>query len=122
MVPRKTFRVPLRVIFYKESGSWIAHCLEFDLIGDGESKGNALERLGEAIALQVEASVDHGNYANLFTPADGNFFEMYAAGRDVISGTLEITAIVERMKSTSNVIEGVETREYEDCETDMTFA
>ncbi len=119
MVPRKALRVPLRIVFYKESGSWIAHCLEFDLIGDGESKVAALERLSEAIALQIEASTEHKNYANLFAPADGKFFEMYAAGRDVISGTLEITAIVDRLKLTSTVVEGVEAREYEDCEADM---
>lgn len=110
MIPRKTLRVPLHVVFYKEFGSWIAHCLEFDLIGDGESKEGALERLGETIALQVEASMEHGNNANLFTPADGKFFEMYAAGRDLIPRTLEINAIIEHMKLTSSVIEGVETR------------
>ena len=122
MVPRKTFRVPLRIVFYRESGSWIAHCLEFDLIGDGQSKVEALDRLSEAVSLQVEASMEHENYANLFTPAEGKFFEMYAAGHDVISGTLEITAILERMKSTSAVIEGVETREYEDCEAGIAVA
>ena len=32
--PPANLRVPLRVVFYKEDGDWIAHCLEFDLLGD----------------------------------------------------------------------------------------
>jgi len=40
-----TLRVPLRVLFYKDDGDWIAHCLEFDLLGDGAASGEALGRL-----------------------------------------------------------------------------
>jgi hypothetical protein len=122
MDPRKTFRVPLRVVFYRESGSWIAHCLEFDLVGDGQTKADALGCLSDAVVLQVEASLAHNNMANLFTPADGKYLEMYAAGHDISAGMLEITEIVERLKLSSPVIEGVETRQYDDSEAGHVFA
>ena len=122
MVPRKTLRVPLRIVFYKESGSWIAHCLEFDLIGDGQTKVEALECLSRAVSLQVEASLTNQNYANLFTPADGKFLEMYAAGQEITVGMLEIAAIVARLKSSSPVIEAVDARFYEDYAADLAFA
>ena len=47
-------RVPLHVVFYREGEAWIAHCLEFDLAGDGDTKEEALDSLSEAVTLQVE--------------------------------------------------------------------
>jgi len=79
----QTLRVPIRVVFYRDDGSWIAHCLEFDLLGDGETREVALEKLSQAIRIQVEATRDFGNPANLFSPADGKFFRMFAAGENV---------------------------------------
>ncbi len=122
MVRRKTFRVPLRIVFYKEGDSWIAHCLEFDLIGDGHTETDALSNLCDAIAIQVEASMQHGNLTNLFAPADGKYLEMFAAGHKNIVGMLKIVEIIERLKSSSQVIEGVETRQYEDSESDLALA
>ena len=71
----------MRTVFYKEGGAWIAHCLEFDLIGDGPTKRKALKSLSQAIAIQLEESVKHNNPANLFTPADGEFFRRFAIDR-----------------------------------------
>jgi len=79
----QSLRVPIRVVFYQEEGAWIAHCLEFDLLGDGETQGDALTMLSKAIRIQVEAARDYGNPANLFSPAEGKYFRMFAAGEDV---------------------------------------
>lgn len=76
-------RLPLRIAFYQEDSDWIAHCLEFDLLGDGPTQQEAMKELAEAIFLQIEASVEHNNPVSLFNPAEGKFFEMFAAGRDV---------------------------------------
>ena len=84
----KTWRVPLHVVFYKEDGDWVAHCLEFDLMGDGATQKEALGRLKEAIDIQVKASIDHKNPQNLFSPADSKYFMRYAAGVDVVGGFL----------------------------------
>lgn len=86
-------KIPLRAVFYREGASWIAHCLEFDLIGDGDTKEQALEQLLEAIILQLEASVRYDNLKNLFTPADGEFFRKYAAGKksDIATGLLHLS-------------------------------
>jgi hypothetical protein len=106
----RNLRVPLRVVFYMEGKSWVAHCLEFDLVGDGSTKEEALEALTAAIAIQVNASLDFKNPANLFTPADGEFFQKYAEGVDVADG--EITVRLNRLRSSSPIIEAVEAREY----------
>ena len=117
---RKTLRVPLRVVFYREGGSWIAHCLEFDLLGDGTTKPEALETLFQAVVLQAQASVEHNNLANLFSPADGKYFRMYAAGVDVAMGLMELS--IERLRSEAPMIEDIEAREYEDCDSELTLA
>lgn len=82
----KPFHIPLRVVFYREDEAWIAHCLEFDLVGDGDTREAALQSLAEAIGLQLEASVEHDNPRNLFRPAPGEFFQMFAELRCLLRG------------------------------------
>jgi len=65
MSQSRKLRVPLRVIFYREGESWIAHCLEFDLVGDGMTREDALDLLSDAIAMQAQASLECKNPANL---------------------------------------------------------
>jgi hypothetical protein len=102
-----SLRIPLRIVFYKETGRWIAHCLEFDLIGDGRNKDAALRMLFRAIHTQVDAVRKYGNVKNLFGPADAKFFEMFAAGKDIAEG--ELTSSTE---AHDPMIDSVATREY----------
>lgn len=106
----KPLRIPLRIVLYREGDAWVAHCLEFDLVGDGATQDEALRELSEAIQLQVDATLEHGNPANLFMPADGKYFEMFAAGKDVAGGELRF-APMEPVR-----IEEVEVREYSEAE------
>lgn len=99
-------RIPLRIVFYRVSPKWVAHCLEFDLMGDGRTKREALDQLMEAMALQIEASLKYENPCNLFKPADGRFFAMFAAGKDVALGECHL-------RFDSVVIDEAQTREYE---------
>ena len=101
----KTIRISLRVVFYYEQDRWIAHCLEFDLMGDGDTQLKALECLSEAISLQIDASLVHNNPENLFTPAEGKFLRMFAQGKNVAVGELEI-------KLDGIEIDSVDMREY----------
>ncbi|MCE9556846.1 MAG: hypothetical protein K8T91_26155 [Planctomycetes bacterium] len=103
----QALRIPIRIVFYREGDEWFAHCLEFDLVGSGSTKPVALSSLSEAIAIQIEQSIEHGNPANLFTPADGRLFQMFAEGDDstLAHGQLE-------MRFASVVIEDAELREY----------
>jgi predicted RNase H-like HicB family nuclease len=110
-IVQKSLRLPLKVVFYKEDGNWVAHCLEFDLIGDGETREEALDALSDAIDIQIHATIAHKNPANLFSPADGKFFQMFAAGKNVATGELHlIKAPPPRFDSFE--IEGYEYREY----------
>jgi predicted RNase H-like HicB family nuclease len=104
------WRLPLRIVFYQQDGDWVAHCLEFDLMGDGETKEDALEQLAEAIVLQIEATAKLRNPANLISPADGKFFAMFAAGKDIVRAELQLKLPAPRIDNFE--IEDCEYREY----------
>jgi len=70
----------------------------------------AMESLSKAIQIQVEATSRHQNLKNLFSPADGEFFEKFAAGRELVGiGELRVT-----VEPTPVVIERTEARQYLD--------
>ncbi len=112
----KNLRMPLRVVFYRDGADWVAHCLEFDLMGDGTTKKEALDQLTDAINIQVEASIANDNPENLFSPAEGKFFAMFAAAKKVVVGEMQL-------RCDSVVIDEAETREFEpDPSTDFALA
>ena len=86
----KAMRIPLRVVFYRSEGAWIAHCLEFDLCGDGATQEAAIAMLNESIRIQVTQSLQYDNPRNLFSPADGEVFQKFAEGKDVVMGELHL--------------------------------
>ena len=101
MVRTKALRVPVRVVFYREDGEWVAHCLEFDLIGDGTTKQEALSRL--AISIQVEAALDDDNMV----------FCDVCRGTDVANGVLELDL---PPPGSTSMIDAIEVREYQQSE------
>jgi hypothetical protein len=107
-------RIPLRVVFYRENEQLIAHCLEFDTLGYGDSPKSALDMLFEASAIQVEQSLKHGNMRNLFSPADAEFFARFAAGKDIAVGEMKLSIVPENGPIK---IQKVETREF--CDDDL---
>ena len=67
------FNIPLHIVFYKEESRWIAHCLEFDLLGDGHTKEKAVHCLAEAIAIQFESSLEHNDPQYSLLPRISSF-------------------------------------------------
>jgi len=99
--------IPIRVVLYQEDGRWIAHCLEFDLLGDGATQEDALQCLKGAIQTQIDAVVDHDSLESLYFPAEGKYFRMYAEGREI---ALKATVHFEVKNPVQ--IERLEAREY----------
>jgi hypothetical protein len=76
----------VRVVYYRDGGDptqWVAHALEFDLVGAGPSREAAVAALAEAIGFQV-ADCGHPDTHpnNLYASAPAEYHEQYAAGRD----------------------------------------
>ncbi|AWM40331.1 hypothetical protein GobsT_11950 [Gemmata obscuriglobus] len=107
-----TARTPLRIVFYRDKADRsvvVAHCLEFDLLGFGDTKHEAMNMLCEAIELQVSSAVKEQSPNVLFTPAPSEYYVMFAKGKDVAIGEMAI-----EFEAPDYKIEGVSAREYED--------
>jgi hypothetical protein len=104
-----SFRIQLKAVLYEEDGTWLAHCLELDLIGDGDSAREALHSLSGAIITQLESSVRNNCMESIFCPAEARFWSMFAQGKNVAHGELEL-----QVKSTvpGVTIEDLQAREY----------
>ena len=110
---REKLRISLHVVFYREAGFWVAHCLEMDVLGHATDKRGDLDKLGNAIAAQLDFSVRNNNHANIFMPADARFFAMYAAGKDIAEGECVLREIRRFAQETDDVtFQNAETREY----------
>jgi len=115
----RDLRIPIRIVFYREDNRWMAHCLEFDLLGDGTTREQALECLSGAIVAQIATSIEHNNPANLFSPAEGKYFQMFAEGKSPrAEGDLSFHLQVPSAPHV--VIEEPEFREYDNS--DLAFA
>jgi hypothetical protein len=86
----KKLVVPIRIVFYRDGVDWVAHCLEFDLMGDGPDHTIALRGLIEAMSMQIDASMENDNPDNLFKPAEGKFFRMFFEGNEVAWGHVHV--------------------------------
>jgi hypothetical protein len=99
--------IQLRAVCYREEDVWFSHCLEMDIIGQGDTPKQALDSMAEQINMQIEFSLKNGNLDNLFQPADAAFLRMFAAGKNIsVFGEISITK-VDRFK-----VDGVDAREY----------
>ena len=83
------FDISLRVVFYKEGGRWIAHCLQFDLLGDGRTKEKALESLTASITCNSMRVSSMAIQATFSLPAS-EAWEMFALGKDTAVGNLSV--------------------------------
>jgi len=74
--------VSLSVLGYVEDGDWIAHALEFDIVGVGETFEQAIEALQEAIELQMSYAHFKEDPSLIFHRAPEKLFEQYQKAKD----------------------------------------
>lgn len=103
----QNLHVQLRAVLYRDGSDWVAHCLEMDLAGHGETQADALAMLSDAITAQVQASVAVDNPDNLFMQADPKLMRMFFGGRPTAVGEMRI-AIGEPV-----TVDRIETREWD---------
>lgn len=113
---KKTARMPIRVVFYRDDDNksvWIAHCLEFDLIGHGTDWNQAMSMLTEAVGIQIRNTLKSKNYKNLFTQAPAEYQMMFAKGKHVVNAELTIVLKIDDFE-----IEEINAREYDEDSVD----
>jgi hypothetical protein len=75
-------RLDFRVLIYKEDEFWIAHCLETDLVAEGGTLAQAIDHLVDISNVQIQAAIEEGDLAALFSPAPADVWRMYAVARE----------------------------------------
>lgn len=70
--------MPLRVLGYREERSWVAHCLETDLVGHGRTFEDALADLEELTEMQLSFAIQRRQPTLLDHPAPPEIWEAYA--------------------------------------------
>ncbi len=92
---RRRLKTLLNVIIYAApdlEGQWIAHCLETDIITQGNSAPEALEMIAEAIEVIAIQNVSKGRPPIIFSNAPPEVFDMYKQAMDLATRILRIPA------------------------------
>lgn len=79
-----TSKIELSVLGYTEDGTWLAHCLEMDVIGYGQSLEEAMKSLAELIEMQVSFAVSQGHPQSLWNPAPPKYWMIYHSQRELM--------------------------------------
>ena len=66
----------VHVLFYHEEDHYVAHCLEFDLVAQGDSIKDSYKNLLDAIELQADYALETDNLENLINPAPLEYWRM----------------------------------------------
>ncbi len=70
------------IIFYPEDEHYVAHCLEFDLVAQGDNVGESSQNLLDAVELQTAYALETGYLENLIQPAPPEFWHMLLKSED----------------------------------------
>jgi len=70
----------VHVVLYREEPYFLAHCLEFDLVAQGDTSDEAYRNLLDAIDLQTEFVLEHGDLTNLIRPAPIEYWQFLMTG------------------------------------------
>ena len=77
-------RIDLRAVVYfdREVGRWIGHCLELDLVGEGNSPSDATREVMELCDTHIDSCIESGDLDGIFSPAPSEIERMYAEAVD----------------------------------------
>lgn len=75
------FNVNLSAIAYCEAGTWIAHCLELDIVTEGKDADDAIQSVISLCRLQITAAIEAGDVESIFRPAPSEIWALFAEGR-----------------------------------------
>lgn len=77
------FNIGLRGVVYREGTAWLAHCLETDIVTEGNSPQQAMHDLDDLCRFQIEVALDEGDLASVFRPAPPDVWKMFYMAREM---------------------------------------
>ena len=73
--------IELRGVVYREGQWWIAHCLEMDVVAEGDSAFEAISSVVELCGIKIEEAMRDGNLRSIFRSAPPEIWELYARAK-----------------------------------------
>lgn len=71
----------LKILVYKEDFEgktlWCAHCLDFDIVADGNNPREAMHNLKELVEAHVEYALENNLTNHLFNPAPPEYWNEF---------------------------------------------
>jgi predicted RNase H-like HicB family nuclease len=73
-------KISLSAIIYREDDTWLAHCLEMDIVAEGETPGKAWRDLDDLCKLQINIALEEGDLESIFRPAPSEIWKLFWLG------------------------------------------
>lgn len=83
----------LNVLIYPTpdlADQWVAHCLETDLVSQGNDPAHALEMMAEAIELVARHNIEKGRPPIVYRNAPVEVYRMFENAKDIATRILKI--------------------------------
>jgi hypothetical protein len=78
----------LRAVLHREGDTWIAHCLDLDIVSTGATQWDAARVLADAVIAQLAYAREEDNYAYLFHPAPADVWRRLAGALQGTQSTM----------------------------------
>ena len=74
-------------------GQWVSHCLDMDIVSQGNDAAHALEMICEAITLNVEWAIEDGRPAFELRPAPSEDWDRFERSRSNVTRILHLPSV-----------------------------
>jgi len=74
------YRIELSGVAYRDGRWWVAHCLEMDVVAEGDSPLEALKEMVALCGLKIEDAIREGDVRSIFNAAPPQIWELHARG------------------------------------------
>jgi predicted RNase H-like HicB family nuclease len=81
-VKKTDCRIPLRAVVYQHGKWWIAHCLELDLVAEGDTPESALQDLIDLSSLQIKTAIENQDLRSVFSAAPPEIWALFSRAKD----------------------------------------
>lgn len=80
----------IRILLYPEGGDWVAHCLEFDLMGHGPRIRDAVKSLVGVIKTQHRELKKSGQLEDMYHPAPMEYWKLWNKAEPIGEAEIEL--------------------------------
>jgi hypothetical protein len=103
---RKTISMVFNILAKKEGESWIAHCLELDIVATAQSLETVKGEMKDLILAQVDYAFSNDNLENLYRPAPAEVWKAFyqCQSRNQVEDKINIKSIFQKERGLKSFV------------------